>query len=152
MNKKKRIVSNEVLFRGKLIDRDEWAVGYYIKAKWHWHNRGIHEDWIVGGAIQNGGFINLTERYPVVPETVGQFTGLYDEKGERIFEGDILVYKDAENPEEERSIVVRGDGCWELKYENFNYSDTLDSTVAELEVIVGKAYNEKRTNKKQNKG
>ena len=45
----------EILFRGKKLNGD-WVVGSYVKATLHWHKYGIHEDWIVKGVIQNGGY------------------------------------------------------------------------------------------------
>ena len=35
---------------------------------------------------------NVLKRYSVVPETIGQFTGIYDCDGNRIFEGDIIQF------------------------------------------------------------
>lgn len=85
----------EILYRGKRKDNGEWVKGYFYR---------ISE--------KLNPFIMLidsnAESHEVIPETIGQYTGLTDKNGTKIFEGDIVKCTDTNNNYDFTAVVLFG--------------------------------------------
>ena len=107
----------EILFRGKRLDNGEWVYGSLV--------------------IQNGEHISKTEVAPdeyyifgkrgehclINPSTVGQYTGLTDKNGKKIFIDDIVEAK--QPPFIQRGVVTQlSDGLYVFKGKK--YHDFID--------------------------
>lgn len=95
----------EILFRGKREDNGEWVYGYLVKLPSAIMIGDYTRPWFIyvppKDPEDNGGY------YRVIPDTVGQFTGLTDKNGTKIFEGDICW-------------IDKEDGRYEIIWDNQN--------------------------------
>lgn len=97
-------MQREILFRGIRIDNGEWVYGYLIKD---------------GKRIfifpESAGWFELLNKIvQVIPESVGQFTGLLDKDGVKIFEGDILELDGGSEVKPTGSIIFK-DGAFRFE-------------------------------------
>lgn len=83
----------EILFRGKRVDNGEWIEGSLINTTAVQTKYFIIDScWCESQRVTENGCadFNWLEAYEVIPETIGQYTGLVDKKDEMVFEGDIV--------------------------------------------------------------
>ncbi len=122
----------EILFRGKLKCNGEWSYGNLI----------IRPNTI---SLITPDDTPLGRYGEVDPETVGQYTGLTDRNGKKIFEGDIVDYEDEVPGQYEyhdslfinRGVVEYSEGCfyWTNGVAAENLVDCVYKGVADCVVI-----------------
>ena len=119
----------EILFRGKCVDnyknRGKWAEGYLLRFT-EKRNPFI--------MLKSGG----GESVEVIPESVGQYTGLTDKNGTKIFEGDVVNILTENN---EIGIVKYNEGGFEVETNEFviDFKQNIDGTDVE---VIGNIYDD----------
>lgn len=122
----------EILFRGKRDDTGEWIEGDLRQDK------DLGKSYILGWDYYEEDWELQREPFEceVIPESVGQYTGLTDKNGTKIFEGDVVNILTENN---EIGIVKYDEGGFEVEADGFviDFKQNINGTDV---AVIGNTY------------
>lgn len=114
----------EILFRGKF--GNEWKYGFLSIEP-----QGL----VIKEQYKN----NTSNVWHIDADTVGQYTGMLDKNGTKIFEGDICSFCDTDGGLTNYEVLWFG-GKWVVREASSNVVDNLDLFFCESSVAIGNIY------------
>lgn len=147
----------DVLFRGKRVDNGEWVYGFLVEVLNCVTDK--NETFIIEQDATYFTYGEFACAVEVKTETVGQFTGLCDKNGKKIFEGDIISAVTLDTGKEQRAVIGFGNFIDENNDDEyigfFIEFDGIKTTITQLSMeecknrieVIGNKYDNKEKEK-----
>jgi len=112
----------EIVFRGKNVFTNEWYYGYLMNKPKH----GLCIEFVDENDVQTNVVVD--------PNTIGQYTGMIDKNGQRIFEDDIVMKRTYNGKKPMR--VVFSFGCFHCGFGGGSSTATHPYTLDDKQIEV----------------
>lgn len=118
----------EILFTGKRKDNGEWVQGDFLSP--------CNIVFLKNGydAVLGKDDCPVCNDYEVIPETVGEYTGLLDKNSNKIFEGHILKWTNADSDEVYTAVGFKN-GCFVINPEREDMEVLYDYLCLDMEIV-----------------